>query len=215
MSSLLHGLFLVAVRGLPTVVASLVVEHRLWGAWASVAVARGLSCSTACGIFPDQGSNPCLLQWQMDSLPLSHQGSPKQVVLKIKCFIALETYLRSVSIRLSSQMFFCLIPVLLSTEEKKKSMFVHKYSTVKLLRKSAQSQNCLAQNLESWLVLVLEIEPKEPGRYFGDSKPQLLANSWCLFSNLSQVRICTLHMVPIIKVWPELFKSTGVEVRWY
>ena len=35
----------------------------------------GLSCSVACGIFLDQGSNPCLLHWQVDSLPLSHQGS--------------------------------------------------------------------------------------------------------------------------------------------
>ena len=32
--------------------------------------------SVACGIFPDQGLNPCLLHWQADSLPLSHQGSP-------------------------------------------------------------------------------------------------------------------------------------------
>ena len=30
----------------------------------------------ACGIFPDQGSNPCPLHWQADSLPLSCQGSP-------------------------------------------------------------------------------------------------------------------------------------------
>ena len=30
--------------------------------------------STACGIFPDQGLNPCLLPWQADSLLLSHQG---------------------------------------------------------------------------------------------------------------------------------------------
>ena len=37
------------------------------GAWASVVVARGLSCSVACGIFPDQGSNPCPLHWQADS----------------------------------------------------------------------------------------------------------------------------------------------------
>ena len=37
------------------------------GAWASVVVAHGLSCSAACGIFPDQGSNPCLLHWQVDS----------------------------------------------------------------------------------------------------------------------------------------------------
>ena len=42
----------------------------------SVVVAHGLSCSSACGIFPDQRSNPCLLHWQVDSLPLSHQGSP-------------------------------------------------------------------------------------------------------------------------------------------
>ena len=28
----------------------------------------------ACGIFLDQGSNPCLLHWQTDSLPLSCQG---------------------------------------------------------------------------------------------------------------------------------------------
>ena len=26
--------------------------------------------------FPTQGSNPCLLHWQLYSLPLSHQGSP-------------------------------------------------------------------------------------------------------------------------------------------
>ena len=44
----------------------------------SVIVAHGPSCSTACGIFPDQGSNPCPLHWQADSQPLRHQGSPKQ-----------------------------------------------------------------------------------------------------------------------------------------
>ena len=33
----------------------------------SVVVAHGLSCSGACGIFPDQGSNPCPLRWQPDS----------------------------------------------------------------------------------------------------------------------------------------------------
>ena len=41
-----------------------------------VVVAHGPSCSTACGIFPDQGSNPCPLHWQADSQPLRHQGSP-------------------------------------------------------------------------------------------------------------------------------------------
>ena len=41
----------------------------------SVFVAHGLSCSVSCRILPDQGSNLCLLHWQSDSLPLSHQGS--------------------------------------------------------------------------------------------------------------------------------------------
>ena len=42
----------------------------------SAIVAHGPSCSAACGIFPDQGSNPCPLHWQADSQPLRHQGSP-------------------------------------------------------------------------------------------------------------------------------------------
>ena len=37
-----------------------------------IVVVHGLSCS----IFPTQGSNPHLLHWQVDSLPLSHQRSP-------------------------------------------------------------------------------------------------------------------------------------------
>ena len=39
----------------------------------SVVVAHGPSCSAACGIFPDQGSNPCPLHWQAESQPLRHQ----------------------------------------------------------------------------------------------------------------------------------------------
>ena len=42
----------------------------------SVVVAHGPSCSAACGILPDQGSNPCHVHWQADSQPLRHQGSP-------------------------------------------------------------------------------------------------------------------------------------------
>ena len=42
----------------------------------SVIVAHGPSRSTACGIFPDQGSNPRPPHWQADSQPLRHQGSP-------------------------------------------------------------------------------------------------------------------------------------------
>ena len=69
--------------GLLIAVASLVVEHgsrhvgsadttpRLQSTGSVVGVLR-LSCSSARGIFPDWGSNPCLLYCQADSLPLSH-----------------------------------------------------------------------------------------------------------------------------------------------
>ena len=40
-------------------------------------------------IFPTQGSNPRLLHWQLDSLPLSHQRSP------YVCFTIEETKLQS------------------------------------------------------------------------------------------------------------------------
>ena len=51
-----------------------------------------LSCSAACGIFLDQGLNPCLLHWQVDSLPLSHQGSPANAFLNLRfiCWFALS-----------------------------------------------------------------------------------------------------------------------------
>ena len=46
--------------------ASVVVVHRL-SSCGSRALERRLSCSAACGIFSDQGSNPCPLHWQADS----------------------------------------------------------------------------------------------------------------------------------------------------
>ena len=46
------------------------------GTRGSVAVVHGLSCSVACGIFPDQGLNLCLLHWQADSFTLYPQGNP-------------------------------------------------------------------------------------------------------------------------------------------
>ena len=70
-----RGPLFIAVHGPLTIAASLVAEHRLRRA-GSVIVAHGPSCSTACGNFPDQGSNPCPLHWQADSQPLRHQGSP-------------------------------------------------------------------------------------------------------------------------------------------
>ena len=94
-----QGLFFIAVRGLLIAVASLAVEHGLQAhglrqlqhlgsvvvarglqSAGSVVVVHGLSCSVACEIFLDQGSNPCPLHWQADSQPLCHQGSPIQLL---------------------------------------------------------------------------------------------------------------------------------------
>ena len=61
----------------------------------SVAVAHGPSCSAACGIFPDQGSNPCPLHWQAYSQPLRHQGSPTLLLLKGGCEGAMDFSLSS------------------------------------------------------------------------------------------------------------------------
>ena len=61
------GYFLVDMLRLPIAVASLVAAHRLQSARASVAVVHGFSCLVTCGIFSDQGSNPCPLHWQADS----------------------------------------------------------------------------------------------------------------------------------------------------
>ena len=69
-----QGSPLFAVSQLLIVVASLVKNKLQSIGWEVVAL--GLSCPTACGIFPDQGSNTCPLTWQADSLPLDHQGSP-------------------------------------------------------------------------------------------------------------------------------------------
>ena len=55
----------------------------------SAIVAHGPSRSLACGIFPDQGSNPCSLHRQADSQPLRHQGSPTSLFL----FIPIKTFL--------------------------------------------------------------------------------------------------------------------------
>ena len=67
-----HGLLIVEhglqARGLQQLqhTGSVAVAPGLQSA-GSVVVAHELSCSMECGIFPDQGSNPCPLHWQVDS----------------------------------------------------------------------------------------------------------------------------------------------------
>ena len=71
----------------------------------SVIVAHGPSCSAACGIFPDLGSNPCPLHWQADSQPLRHQGSPIcAIFIRICCqnYCVFKKYLRVFCISLDS-----------------------------------------------------------------------------------------------------------------
>ena len=56
-------------------------------------MAHGITCSEACGTFLDQGLNPCLQHWQVDSVPLSHLGCPILILdllleIKNKCIPA-------------------------------------------------------------------------------------------------------------------------------
>ena len=75
-SSLLRAGFLQLRRAGATLCCSARVSHcsgfsfcgaQALGVQASVVVVHGLSCSVACGMFLDQGSNPRPLHWQVDS----------------------------------------------------------------------------------------------------------------------------------------------------
>ena len=64
----------------------------------SVVVAHKPGCSVACGIFPDQGLNPCPLHWQADSQPLRHQGSPLSGLLLFSMIISRSIHVAANSI---------------------------------------------------------------------------------------------------------------------
>ena len=57
-----QGLLSAAAHGFLIAAASLLAQQGLQGTRASVAVACGLGCSMACGLFPDQGLNLCSLR---------------------------------------------------------------------------------------------------------------------------------------------------------
>ena len=64
------------------VVSDSLQSHQLYSPWNSPGQNTGVGfCSLLWGIFPTQGSNPHLLHWQVDSLPLSHLGSPSCALL--------------------------------------------------------------------------------------------------------------------------------------
>ena len=60
--------------------------------------AHGRTCSSACGIFPDQGSNLRHLHWQVDSLTLRHQESPPKNTLK-------HNYKKTIQLRTAAKRF--------------------------------------------------------------------------------------------------------------
>ena len=60
--------------------AAVVAEHRLQST-GSVLMLHRLSCSEARGILTDEGSNPGPMHWQVDYLPLDHQGNSTQCLL--------------------------------------------------------------------------------------------------------------------------------------
>ena len=58
---------------------------RLLGPWDFSGKSTGVVCRFLLQrIFLTQGSNPSLLHWQADYLPLSHQGSPTSTILQLK-----------------------------------------------------------------------------------------------------------------------------------
>ena len=71
------------------------------------------------GIFLTEGSNPCLLHWQADSLPLSHQGSPQLWVFNCSNTICWKGYPSSNELLLKEAghvcvcLFLVLYPVLM------------------------------------------------------------------------------------------------------
>ena len=117
-----RGCPLIVGHRLLSVVASLAVECRLYvpggsscssralGHTGSVVVAQGISCSTARGIFPDQGSNSHPLLRQADSLPLTHQRSPHCGFLVLHVWSVTRTT-RTARDRLDISVFFLPLPL--------------------------------------------------------------------------------------------------------
>ena len=70
-------------------------------------VVHGLNCSTACGIFPDQGSNPCPLHWLVGSYPLDHQRRPVYPFLKEDLLLQLSVFFPSDSLLIPLTLTLC------------------------------------------------------------------------------------------------------------
>ena len=85
------------------------LEHVGSGAAAlgSVVVAQGPNGSTACGIPPGQGPNPCPLYWQADFYWLRRQGCPESEFLKL---FSLKEFLTYREVAKLMQKFLYILP---------------------------------------------------------------------------------------------------------
>ena len=110
----------------------------------SVVVAHGPSCSAACGIFPDQGSNPYPLHRQAGSQPLHQQGS-RWVIFK-HTFSHLTGYSSTVSLQHASTMI-CTI----SIDHRESKMFPEWNIDAKMAWQGMHSRDRMAQWRPHWV----------------------------------------------------------------
>ena len=106
-------LLFVVVRGLLRVEASLLWSMGSRHASGSAVVVRQLSYSSTCGIFPNQGSNPCSLHWQADFQPLDHHSGKSWIhSLGRDCFAPLlppQLKIDKNILKYNSQKYCCLV----------------------------------------------------------------------------------------------------------
>ena len=113
-----------------------------------------LSFCVARGIFLDQGSNPCLLHWQVDSLPLSHQGSPIILFLInyiFLCLTKLPTFYPHVDSSLAKHSFCCFHKILHKSHLRDWCLSPHMWgSDMRFQINNTHEVTCGACNTISW-----------------------------------------------------------------
>ena len=99
----------------------------------------GMGCHALLqGIFLTQGSNPCLLGWQVDSLSLSHLGSPCVCVcvcvhVCIWAFSHILAIADNVAINMRSHVFFFELVFLYSSDKYSEVEVLHQMVVVSLI----------------------------------------------------------------------------------
>ena len=118
----------------------------------SVVVAHGPSCSAACGIFPEQCSNPCPLHWQADSQPLHHQGSPIFIFYTIFLVTSLVFSVYGIMSSANSDSFTMAFPIWIPFIYFSSLIAVAKTSKTILNNSGESGQPCLVPVVEMVLV---------------------------------------------------------------